>query len=105
MRRHLPKTVYLLGLASLLNDASSDIIYPLLPIFLSTTIGAGPAVIGLIEGAADAISSILKLLAGSWSDRTGKRKPFVVGGYGLAGLSRLLLAFASHWGVVFGARL
>lgn len=105
MRRRLPKTVYLLGLASLLNDASSDIIYPLLPIFLSTTIGAGPAVIGLIEGAADAISSILKLLAGSWSDRTQGRKPFVVGGYGLSGLSRLLLVFASHWGVVFGARL
>lgn len=104
-RRRLPRTVVLLGFASLLNDTSSDIIYPLLPIFLSTYVGATPALIGMIEGTADALASILKLLAGRWSDRAGQRKPFVVWGYGLAGISRMLIAAAGHWGVVFGARL
>lgn len=104
-RRKIPGTVVLLGFASLLNDASSDIIYPLLPIFLSTYVGATPAMIGLMEGSADALASILKLLAGRWSDRAGRRKSFVISGYGLAGLSRILIAAAGHWGVVFGARL
>ncbi|HEY0592173.1 MAG TPA: MFS transporter [Thermoanaerobaculia bacterium] len=104
-RRRIPGTVVLLGLASLLNDASSDIIYPLLPIFLSTYAGATPLIIGMIEGTADAIASILKLIAGTWSDRVSKRKPFVVWGYGLAGVSRVLIAAATHWAPIFGARL
>ncbi len=104
-RRKIPGTVVLLGLASLLNDASSDIIYPLLPIFLSTYAGATPLIIGMIEGTADAIASILKLIAGTWSDRVSRRKPFVVWGYGLAGFSRVLIAMATHWAPIFGARL
>ena len=104
-RRKIPGTVVLLGFASLLNDASSDIIYPLLPIFLSTYAGASPLIIGMIEGSADAIASILKLVAGTWSDRVGKRKAFVVSGYGLAGISRVLIAAATHWAPVLGARL
>lgn len=103
--RRVPGTVVLLGFASLLNDASSDIIYPLLPIFLSTYVGATPLIIGMIEGTADAVASILKLIAGTWSDRVAKRKPFVVWGYGLAGVSRVLIAAATHWVPIFGARL
>ena len=103
--RKIPGTVVLLGFASLLNDASSDIIYPLLPIFLATQAGATPLIIGMIEGVADAIASILKLVAGIWSDRTSKRKPFVVSGYALAGASRVLIAAATHWAPIFGARL
>ncbi|MCA1734398.1 MAG: MFS transporter, partial [Acidobacteria bacterium] len=103
--RRVPRTVVLLGFASLLNDASSDIIYPLLPIFLSTYVGATPLIIGMIEGTADAVASILKLIAGRWSDRVAKRKPFVVWGYALAGVSRVLIAAATHWAPVFGARL
>ncbi|HEU5163170.1 MAG TPA: MFS transporter, partial [Thermoanaerobaculia bacterium] len=101
-RRKIPGTVVLLGFASLLNDASSDIIYPLLPIFLSTYAGATPLIIGMIEGVADAIASILKLFAGIWSDRISRRKPFVVSGYALAGASRVLIAAATHWVPVFG---
>ncbi len=104
-RKRVPRAVVLLGFASLLNDASSDIIYPLLPIFLSTYVGATPLIIGLIEGTADALASILKLVAGRWSDRVRRRKAFVVWGYGLAGASRILIAVARHWGLVFAARL
>ena len=104
-RRRIPPQVVLLGLAALLNDVSSDIIYPLLPIFLSAQLGATPFVVGMIEGLADALASILKLGAGWWSDRTPRRKPFIVAGYAIAALSRLMLANAVRWPVVLGARL
>jgi MFS family permease len=97
--------VILLGVAALLNDAASELIYPLLPVFLTATLGATPAVVGLIEGAADGLSSILKYFAGAWSDRAGGRKPLVVAGYGMAAASRVLIAFASAWPVVLAARL
>ncbi len=101
----LHRQVILLGLAALLNDTSSDMIYPLLPIFLSAQLGATPWVIGMIEGSAEALAAFLKLAAGSWSDRVRSRKPFVVGGYLLAALSRLLIASAVRWPMVFSARL
>jgi MFS family permease len=101
----LKPQVILLGLAALLNDSASELIYPLLPIFLSTTLGASPAIIGLIEGAADGLASILKYFAGAWSDRLGKRKPLIVAGYGLAAVSRALIAAATIWPLVLFARL
>ena len=79
-RTKLKPQVVLLGLISLLNDSASEMIYPLLPVFLTTTLGATPLIVGLIEGTADALSSILKLVAGSISDRVPRRKPLVVGG-------------------------
>src|ERR1044071_3240393 len=103
--RLLPGNVFAISLVSLLNDASSEIIYPLLPIFLSVTLGSSPAVVGLIEGAAESISSLLKLFAGYFSDRRGKRKSFVVSGYLLSSFVRPLLAFASNWYQVLGIRL
>jgi MFS family permease len=103
--RRLPRNVFAIGLVSLLNDASSEIIYPLLPVFLSLTLGASPAIVGLIEGAAESISSLLKLFAGYFSDRRGKRKVFVVLGYGLANFVRPLLAFATNWYQVLAIRL
>src|SRR6202022_2417026 len=69
--RGLPRNVFAISLVSLLNDASSEIIYPLLPIFLSLTLGASPAIVGVIEGAAESISSLLKLFSGYFSDRRG----------------------------------
>ena len=96
--------VILLGLVSLLNDSSSEMIYPLLPVFLTATLGATPVVIGLIEGLADGLSSILKYFAGSFSDRM-KRKPFVVSGYALAAVSRALIGIAQQWPSVLVARL
>ncbi len=104
-RSKLKPQVVLLGLAALLNDAASELVYPLLPVFLTATLGASPAILGMIEGAADGLASIVKYFAGSWSDRAGKRKPLVVSGYGLAAVSRLVIAFASAWPVVFAARL
>ena len=103
--RRLPRNVFTISLVSLLNDASSEIIYPLLPLFLSLTLGASPAIVGLIEGASESISSLLKLFAGYFSDRRGKRKVFVVFGYALANFARPLLAFATNWYQVLGIRL
>lgn len=103
--RRLPRNVFAISLVSLLNDSSSEIIYPLLPVFLSATLGASPAIIGLIEGAAESVSSFLKLFAGYFSDRLGKRKAPVVFGYALASFARPLLAFATNWGQVFAIRL
>ncbi|HLA12303.1 MAG TPA: MFS transporter [Pyrinomonadaceae bacterium] len=103
--RGLPRNIFAISLVSLLNDASSEIIYPLLPMFLSLTLGASPAVIGLIEGAAESVSSLLKLFAGYFSDRRGKRKIFVVLGYGVTNLVRPLLAFATTWYQVLAIRL
>jgi MFS family permease len=103
--RRLPRNVFAISLVSLLNDASSEVIYPLLPLFLALTLGASPAAIGLIEGAAESVSSLLKLFAGYFSDRRGRRKGLVVFGYALAGIVRPLLAFATSWYQVLGLRL
>lgn len=103
--RSLPRNVVAISLVSLLNDASSEIIYPLLPLFLAVTLGASPAIIGTIEGAAESVSSLLKLFAGYFSDRYGKRKGMVVFGYVLASIARPLLGFATTWYQVLGIRL
>src|SRR5690349_20092483 len=104
-RARLRPQVILLGIAALLNDAASELIYPLLPVFLTATLGASPAVIGLIEGAADGLASILKYFSGAWSDRAKKRKALVVSGYALAAGSRLRIAAATMWPLVLTARL
>lgn len=98
--RALPSTVWLLGAVSFLNDAASEAVYPLLPIFLSSVLLAGPQAMGLIEGIAEATSSLLKLFSGVWVDRSGRAKPWVVGGYSLAALARPLIALATVWPVV-----
>src|SRR6476620_146022 len=103
--RKLPRNVFAISLVSLLNDASSEIIYPLLPIFLSSSLGASARAIGVIEGTAESISSLLKLFAGYLSDRWRQRKLLVVSGYALAALARPLLAFATTWHNVLAIRL
>jgi len=97
--------VFAIGLVSLLNDASSEIIYPLLPVFLVTSLGASAKAIGTIEGLAESISSLLKLFAGYLSDRLAKRKALVVAGYSLASIARPLLAFTHTWTQVLAIRL
>ncbi len=90
-----------LSLVSFLNDAASEMIYPLLPLFLTGTLGAGAAVLGAIEGAAESASSLLKLASGWVSDRFGRRKPLVTIGYTLAAAARPLIAIAaSPWHVL-----
>ena len=93
----LPKTVWLIGFISLINDSASEMVYPLLPLYLSSVLLAGPKAIGIIEGIAEATSSLLRLVTGVIFDRTRKAKPWLVFGYGIAGLSRPLIAFISSW--------
>ncbi|HXR62498.1 MAG TPA: MFS transporter [Rudaea sp.] len=95
--RSLPRTVWLLGMISLVNDAASDMIYPLVPLYLTGVLMAGPKALGLIEGIAEAVSSLLKLLAGVLADRTHKIRYWVIAGYGVAGIARPLIAFATSW--------
>lgn len=108
-RPRLPLTVLLLGLVSLLNDVASDMILPLLPLFLAGTLGAGPAAIGLIEGIAEATSSLLKLWAGRLGDRGVGHKRLAVTGYALSNTVRPLLGLAASWPQVlllrFGDRI
>ena len=93
----LPRTVWLIGLISLVNDSASDMLYPLIPLYLSSVLMAGPRALGLIEGIAEATASLLKLFSGAVVDRTGRAKPWIVFGYGLAGLGRPLIAFVTGW--------
>lgn len=95
--KSLPRNVVALSVVSLLNDTSSEIIYPLLPIFLTLTLGSSPFAIGLIEGLAESVSSLLKLFSGYWSDKIRKRKPLVFFGYALTAITRPLLAFTTNW--------
>ena len=103
--RSLSPTVFALSLVSFLNDTSSEIIYPLLPTFLALTLGASPFAIGLIEGFAESIASILKLFSGYLSDKFGNRKLPVFLGYSLAAVVRPFLAFVTSWPQVLVVRM
>ncbi len=96
-KEKLPRNVIVLGLVSFLTDVSSDMIVPLLPLFITATLGAGPAALGIIEGIAEATASFLKLASGAWSDRVARKKPLVVWGYSLAAIARPLSGFATSW--------
>jgi len=100
MRRvlsRLPGTVVALGVVSFFTDLSSEMIYPLLPLFLTTVLAAGPRALGVIEGVAETTAAGVKLLSGLWADRLRRRKPLVVAGYSLAGLVRPLIGLAGSW--------
>lgn len=101
----LSRNVLALSAVSLLNDTSSEIIYPLLPAFLALTLGASPFFIGLIEGFAESVASLLKLFSGYLSDKFGNRKLPVFFGYSLASLARPILAFATSWQYVLFVRV
>jgi MFS family permease len=100
----LPAGVWLLGGVSLLNDMASESIYPLLPFFLTSVLGASAVSLGIIEGAAEAVSSVLKVISGRLSDRWRLRKPIVVAGYGLSALARPFISLATGWLLVFALR-
>jgi MFS family permease len=103
--QNLSGNVFALSLVSLLNDTSSEIIYPLLPAFLALTLGASPFYIGLIEGFAESVAALLKLFSGYLSDKFNQRKLPVFIGYALASLTRPLLAFATGWQQVLAVRV
>ena len=100
-RRPLARNVKALSAVSLFTDASSEMILPLLPLFLTQVLGASATMLGGIEGLADTVAAMLKLASGWWSDRVRRRKPLVMAGYGIASLVRPLMAFATHpWHVM-----
>jgi len=94
------KNIMLLGFVSLLNDISSEIIQPILPIFI-TSLGGGTLALGLIGGVSDGLPSILQVFAGYWSDSLGKRKPLVIAGYALSAFGKLFLPISATWQQVF----
>ena len=104
LRAALPRTVWILGLVSLLMDFSSEAIHSLLPVFLVAVLGAPRAVVGLIEGAAEATASLAKLFSGWLSDRIGRRKPLAVLGYALGAAAKPLFALAASPAWIFVAR-
>ena len=98
------KNVIVMGLVSLFNDISSEMIYPIVPIFLKTVLGAPVAVIGLIEGIAESTASLLKVVSGWFSDKIQKRKIFVTIGYSFSAVSKILIGLAKSWPFVLFAR-
>ena len=104
-RRALGRNVIALSAVSLLTDVSSDMIYPLLPVFLSVVLHASAGAIGVIEGAAESVAALLKLASGWWSDRVRHRKPLVLAGYVIAAAARPLVAIAQSAGQVLAIRV
>jgi MFS family permease len=101
----ISRNVLLLSAVSLLTDVSSEMVYPLVPLFLSATLGAPASIVGVIEGFAESTASIFKWISGALSDRLGKRKLFCLAGYGLAAFTKPLLAAATGWPLVLCARV
>jgi len=104
MKKWLSRNLIVLTLVSLTQDAASDLLYPLLPLLLTSVIGAAPLALGLIEGCAEAAAGFSKLYAGKFSDRFG-RKPFVVSGYTLAGIGKVFVVLATTWPIVLTGRV
>lgn len=100
----LSANVLMLGAVSFLNDSASEMIYPLLPVFLTSVLGAGPAALGIVEGIAESAASFLKLASGFISDRVRRRKYWVVGGYFLSNTARPLIGLAGSWPGVLALR-
>jgi hypothetical protein len=93
--RGITGNILILGFVSFLTDFSSEMIYPLLPLFLTTVLHAGPAFLGVIEGIAESTASLLKLVSGIVSDRVRDRKILVLSGYGISSFARPLIAAAT----------
>ena len=103
--RALDPNVRAMGWVSFVADLSSEIVYPLFPLFVTGVLGAPVAVLGFIEGVAEATATVLRYPFGRLSDRLGRRRPFVLAGYGLSGLGKLVIALAGVWGVALAGRV
>jgi len=100
----LPKNVVVLGLVSFFNDLGSEMIFPVLPLFLRAGLGASMSVIGLIDGIAESTASIMKIYAGALSDRFSRRRPLVVAGYAISNVAQPLIGLARSWPAVLPLR-
>ncbi|MBL8962010.1 MAG: MFS transporter, partial [Gemmatimonadetes bacterium] len=105
MSRRLGRNVLVLSVVSLLTDASSEMIYPLLPVFMASVLGAGAVAVGALEGLAQAVSALMQVVSGQWSDRVARRKPLIVAGYTLASVLRPLVGLATSVGQVLAIRV
>jgi len=101
----LTRNIFILGLVSLVTDLSSQMVFPLIPLFLTTVLGTGAYAVGIVEGAAETTASLLKVLSGYWSDKIKKRKPFVLFGYSLSSITKPLFAFTNIWPSVLFVRV
>lgn len=104
MKTNIPKNVVWLGFVSLFNDVASEMIYPIVPLFLTVTLGAPMTVVGLIEGIAESTASLLKVFSGWLSDLIGQRKPLAVYGYGFSTVAKLVLYLSFSWPLVLLGR-
>jgi len=100
----ITRNILILGLVSLFTDLSSQMVFPLIPLFLTTVLGAGAYAVGVVEGAAETTASLLKVVSGYWSDKIKKRKPFILFGYSLSSITKPLFAFANVWPIVLFIR-
>jgi len=101
----LPKPVWLLGWVSLATDSATEAIYPLLPFFLTRILGATAVSLGIVEGAAEAANSVLKILSGRIADRSARKRPLVLFGYSVSSLARPLISVTTSWPQVFTVRV
>lgn len=103
MKRSLPRNVVVLSWVSLFQDAASEMLYPIMPLFLTTVLGAPVAVVGLIEGIAEGTASLAKIASGRLSD-TRRRKPMIALGYAISSVAKLITGLASTWPMVLALR-
>ncbi len=101
----ITRNIFLLGLVSLFTDLSSQMIFPLIPLYLVSVLGTGAVVVGICEGAAETTASLIKVFSGYWSDRLKRRKPFVFIGYSLSAVTKPLFALARTWPLVLTIRM
>ncbi|MCS6956382.1 MAG: MFS transporter [Patescibacteria group bacterium] len=103
-KQKIPKNVFILSIVSFFNDIASEMVYPIVPIFLTSVLKTSTSIVGLIEGIAEATAAITKFLFGYWSDKIKKRKPFVILGYTFSSFSKGLIALAYFWPLVLFSR-
>jgi len=101
----ITRNIFIMGLVSLFTDLSSQIVFPLIPLFLTTVLGCGAYAVGIVEGAAETTASLLKVVSGYWSDKINKRKPFILFGYGMSSITKPLFALANIWTFVLFLRV
>ena len=104
MRRGITRNVVALGVVSFLTDVSTEMILPVLPLFVTSVLGGTAVSVGLIEGVAESVSSLLRIVSGWLSDKIGARKPFLLFGYGVSSVAKAALALAASWPAVLGLR-
>jgi len=102
---NLMRNIIILGITSLFTDISTEMVYPLIPLYLVAQLGATPGIVGIIEGIAESLASLLKLYAGHISDKFGKRKPLAIFGYSFSGIGKVLIYFAGAWPMVLFGRI